>query len=232
MNHTIWLWVGAVGMVVGTLPPLWRLVTDPENRSYYALLAAITGIAAVAYVVMALGLGSLRVGGTELVAARYVDWLLTTPLMVLYLGLLGRCGTRLYAALVGADVVVILGGVAADVLDGLAAAAAFGVATLAFCALVYLLLVTVPRRVALREECVVTFTKLRNLTVVLWSLYPVVWLLSGSGFGLLLPATENVVVVYLDFISKVGFVVMAVNGDRALDALEAVRLDGRTSHAD
>ena len=232
MNHTIWLWIGAVGMVLGTLPPLWRFVTDPENRPYYALLAAVTGIAAVAYVVMALGLGSLRVGGEEIVAARYVDWLLTTPLMVLYLGLLGRCGTRLYAALVGADVVVILGGVAADVLDGVAAAAAFGVATLAFCVLVYLLLVTVPRRVALREECVVTFTKLRNLTVVLWSLYPVVWLLSGSGFGLLLPATENVVVVYLDFISKVGFVVMAVNGDRALDALETVRLDGRTSRAD
>lgn len=232
MNHTIWLWIGAVGMVLGTLPPLWRLVTDPENRPYYALLAAITGIAAVAYVVMALGFGSLRVGGEEIVAARYVDWLLTTPLMVLYLGLLGRCGTRLYAALVGADVVVILGGVAADVLDGVAAAAAFGVATLAFCVLVYLLLVTVPRRVALHEECVVTFTKLRNLTVVLWSLYPVVWLLSGSGFGLLLPATENVVVVYLDLISKVGFVVMAVNGDRALDALETVRLDGRGSRAD
>ena len=232
MNHTIWLWIGAVGMVLGTLPPLWRLVTDPENRPYYALLAAITGIAAVAYVVMALGFGSLRVGGEEIVAARYVDWLLTTPLMVLYLGLLGRCGTRLYAALVGADVVVILGGVAADVFDGVAAAAAFGVATLAFCVLVYLLLVTVPRRVALHEECVVTFTKLRNLTVVLWSLYPAVWLLSGSGFGLLLPATENVVVVYLDLISKVGFVVMAVNGDRALDALETVRLDGRGSRAD
>jgi sensory rhodopsin len=232
MNNTIWLWIGAVGMVLGTLPPLWRLVTDPENRPYYALLAAITGIAAVAYVVMALGFGSLRVGGEEIVAARYVDWLLTTPLMVLYLGLLGRCGTRLYAALVAADVVVILGGVAADVLDGVAAAAAFGVATLAFCVLVYLLLVTVPRRVALHEECVVTFTKLRNLTVVLWSLYPVVWLLSGSGFGLLLPATENVVVVYLDVISKVGFVVMAVNGDRALDALETVRLDGRASRAD
>jgi sensory rhodopsin len=232
MNATVWLWIGAVGMVLGTLPPLWRLVSDPKNREYYAILTAITGIAAVAYVVMALGFGSVRVGGEEVVLARYVDWLLTTPLMVLYLGLLGRCGTRVYASLVAADVVVIAGGVAADVLDGAAAAVAFGVASLAFVVLVYLLIVVVPRRVALHEESVVTFTKLRNLTVVLWSLYPVVWLLSGSGFGLLLPATENVVVVYLDFISKVGFVAIAVNGTRSLDALEGVRLDGEASRAD
>lgn len=36
----------------------------------------------------------------------------------------------------------------------------------------------------------------------------------------------------LDFISKVGFVAIAVNGTRALDALESVRLEGEASRAD
>ncbi|MFC7135550.1 bacteriorhodopsin [Halobaculum litoreum] len=50
------------------------------------------------------------------------------------------------------------------------------------------------------------------MTVVLWALYPVVWLLGPAGVGVLLPATEVLVFVYLDVVAKAGFVVLAVNG--------------------
>jgi len=227
----VWLWIGAAGLFLATLAPLTRLATDPANRAYYAVLGSVTGIATVAYVVMALGYGTLTVGGGELYVARYVDWLLTTPLLVLYLGLLVRPGRRVLGALIAADVVVIAGGVAADLLSGVAAAAAFLVSTAAFAALVYLLVRTLPRRATTRSVCNVTFTKLRNLTVVLWSLYPVVWLLTGAGFGLLDPATENMVVVYLDFISKAGFVLIAVHHSHALDALDDAGVEAAGSRS-
>ncbi|RLM52978.1 bacteriorhodopsin, partial [Halorubrum sp. Atlit-26R] len=67
------------------------------------------------------------------------------------------------------------------------------------------------------------FGTLRNITVVLWTLYPVVWLLAPTGFGVLTPATEMLVFVYLDVVSKVGFVVVAVAGADALDRLGADR---------
>lgn len=56
--------------------------------------------------------------------------------------------------------------------------------------------------------------------MVLWTLYPVVWLLAPTGFGLLTPATEMLVFVYLDIVSKVGFVVVAVMGADALNRLD------------
>jgi len=64
-------------------------------------------------------------------------------------------------------------------------------------------------------------TKLRNLTVVRWSIYPVVWLLGPFGLGLLLVETEAMVVTYLDLLANVGIVVIAVNGREALAVLEA-----------
>jgi len=214
-----WLWVGAAGLFLATLMPLSRMVTDPRHRAYYAVLASVTGIASAAYVVMALGFGSIVVGGDELLVVRYLDWLFTTPLLVLYLGLLCRPGRRVLAGAIVADVVVIATGVAADLLSGVAAAAAFVVSTAAFGALLYMLVRTLPARATTGSVSSVTFTKLRNLTVVLWSLYPVVWLLTASGLGLLNPATENMVVVYLDFISKAGFVLIAVHHSHALDAI-------------
>ncbi|OYR58261.1 sensory rhodopsin-2, partial [Halorubrum sp. E3] len=67
------------------------------------------------------------------------------------------------------------------------------------------------------------FGTLRNITVVLWTLYPVVWLLAPTGLGLMTPATEMLVFVYLDIVSKVGFVVVAVAGADALDRITAGR---------
>jgi sensory rhodopsin len=47
----------------------------------------------------------------------------------------------------------------------------------------------------------------------------VVWLLAPTGVGILQAEMEAIVVVYLDFISKVGFVAFAVLGADAIDRL-------------
>jgi sensory rhodopsin len=160
---------------------------------------------------MALGFGDVTVAGTELELVRYVDWLLTTPLMILYLGLLARVDRRILAALVAVDVVVILAGIGATATGGTAGYALFGVGTLAYLVLAGLLVRTLPRRGSFDNVRIEgSFTTLRNLTVVVWTLYPVVWLLSTTGVGLLLPDTEALVLTYLDLVSKVGFVAIAV----------------------
>ncbi|WP_162224357.1 bacteriorhodopsin [Halorussus amylolyticus] len=217
---SVWFWLGTVGMAVGTLVPAKRLVTDRRYARYYAVLASVTAIATVAYLAMALGIGEIEVPGGSLFVPRYVDWLVTTPLLVLYLGMLCRPGKRVYAALVAVDIVVIGSGVVAGFLSAPYSYAAYLVGCVAYLGLLYLLLVTLPAQAADHGNRVVAvFTKLRNLTVVLWTIYPVVWILGPLGFGLLQVETDAMVVAYLDLISKVGFVVMAVNGADALDAL-------------
>lgn len=216
----VWFWLGTLGMAVGTVVPLWRLVTSGRYRTYYGVLAGVTGFAAVAYLTMALGLGKIEVGSGALYLPRYIDWLVTTPLLVLYLGMLCRPERRVYAALICVDVLVIGAGVVAGLLPSPYSYVAYLVGCVAYAGLLYLLLSVLPRQATLHGDRVgAVFAKLRNLTVVLWTLYPVVWVLGPLGVGLLQVGTEVMVVTYLDLISKVGFVAMAVNGADALDQL-------------
>jgi len=229
VDTAVWAWIGALAMGAGTIPPLWAWFSrsssaEQSHAVYYATLAGVTGIAAVAYLLMALGYGTVSTGGAELDIVRYVDWLLTTPLLILYLGLLVRPPRRVLAGLIGIDVVIIAGGIVAAATTGTVSWVAFGVAGAAFLALVYGLLVSLSRSASAESDRVrAVFGTLRNITVVLWTLYPVVWLLGTTGFGLVTPSTEMLVFVYLDIVSKVGFVVVAVAGADALEYLGAGR---------
>jgi len=216
-----WAAVGAVALAGGTLPSVYYALNDPDNRSYYGILAAITGIAAVSYTLTSLGIGTLPLDGASFYAPRYVDWLLTTPLLLLYMALLCKPGKRLYAMLIGLDVALIVLGTAAIFTSGVISLALFGAGCAAYLGLAYLLVVALPKEAAFETDRVaIVFTKLRNVTVVLWTMYPVVWLLAPVGFGFLQANTEMLVIVYLDIITKVGFAVFALLGRDALSPLQ------------
>ena len=223
-----WAAVGAAALAAGTLPSVYYALNDPENRTYYGILAAITGIAAVSYTLTSLGVGTIPVDGASFYAPRYVDWLLTTPLLLLYMALLCKPGKRLYGMLIGLDVALILLGTAAIFTTGGLSLALFGAGAAAYLGLAYLLVVTLPKEATFETDRVaIVFTKLRNVTVVLWTMYPVVWLLAPVGFGFLQANTEMMVIVYLDIITKVGFAVFALLGRDALSPLqnEALAMD-------
>jgi len=225
-DAAVWAWVGFVAMAAGTVAPLWawlsRDASGESHAKYYLTLAGVTGIAALAYLAMGLGVGVVSTPGGDLEIVRYVDWLLTTPLLLLYLGLLARPSRGVLVGLIGVDVVIIGAGIAASATTGTISWALFGVGGVAYVALVYGLLVTLPQSASAAGDRVrAVFGTLRNITVVLWTLYPVVWALAPTGLGLVTPATEMLVFVYLDIVSKVGFVVVAVAGADALTHLTA-----------
>ncbi|MFC7057910.1 bacteriorhodopsin [Halovenus salina] len=90
MDVTLWYRLGAIGMALGTLVLAYGFRLVPrENYRRYAVLVAVPLIAVGAYVLMSLEVGVLETQTDATVfGLRYVDWLLTTPLHVLYLGLL------------------------------------------------------------------------------------------------------------------------------------------------
>jgi len=214
---TTWFGVGAVGMAVGTLVFAWGLVTaDSDSRKYYATLTAISGIAAVAYTVMALEIGWQTVGDSRTVfLPRYIDWLLTTPLLVLYLALLADASRGMIGKLTLANVLVIVPGMVAALIPGVERYALFAVGGLAFLGLVYLLVRPLTERVrGQRTESL--FLSLRNLTVILWSVYPIIWLVGTPGLDLLTPLVDVMLIMYLDLITKVGFGLIALNASAVL----------------
>lgn len=60
------------------------------------------------------------------------------------------------------------------------------------------------------------FKTLAVLTVVLWSLYPVVWLLGTEGFAAVNLATEVALFLALDLAAKVGFGFYLLTNHQAL----------------
>jgi len=217
-----WFWVGTVGMVAGTLLPLRDMVRYPSHRRYDAVLAGITGFAAIAYAAMGLGLTATTVGEHTVYIARYVDWLVTTPLIVLYLAMLAKPSSRrTYVWLLVADVFVIGAGIAAALNPGSQRWLFFAAGAAGYVVLLYGLLRVLPRSLGSDPDPRVRalFVTLRNITVVLWTLYPVVWMLSPAGIGILQAEMYTIVVVYLDFISKVAFVAFAALGADAVDRL-------------
>lgn len=85
-----WLWVGVAGFALGFLGFLtfgWnRRTREEENHWLLHLFVILTAF--TSYLVMASGGGRLLLAdGREVFLARYVDWTITTPLLLLGLSL-------------------------------------------------------------------------------------------------------------------------------------------------
>jgi sensory rhodopsin len=217
--------VGALVMGGATALFLRAAATDPDRRTDDLILAGITGFAFVAYVLMGLGYGRVAVGGAEANLVRYADWLLTTPLIVWYLARLAGVSRGAVVQLVALDVAMVGLGVVAVFTQGAVRWAAFLLSCVAFVGLAYVLTRGIAAAVADRPLPVVTlFGKLRTLTVLLWTLYPVVWLLSPLGLGALLGGDVASTYLYMDVVAKAVFGVVALRSGRALDALAEDRV--------
>jgi sensory rhodopsin len=210
---TTWFTLGAVGMVLGTLALAYgfRLVSRSDWRRY-AILVAVPFIAVVAYALMALDIGGIETQtGSTVFVFRYLDWLLTTPLHVLYLGLLAgaaRVTIGKAMGLMGATIALGFGGAfLAPPFKWLL----FAAGSLAFAGVVYYTFSSFDEA-ARGSDALPIFRKLRAFVIVLWLIYPVIWLLAPVGFGLMQLETAALVISYLDVVAKVGFGLIALSG--------------------
>jgi len=157
----------------------FRLVPR-ENYRRYSVLVAVPLIAVGAYVLMSMKLGVLETQTDATVfGLRYVDWLLTTPLHVLYLGLLaGATNRSIWQSLVLMAATILFGFAGAMVASPLKWAG-FAAGGLAFVGVVYIT-ATSFERAARETGTLALLRKLRAFVVVLWLIYPAIWVLARS----------------------------------------------------
>jgi len=221
---TTWFTLGLLGELLGTAVLAYGYTLVPEaTRKRYRLLIAIPGIAIVAYILLVLDVGAIDGGGHTVYVVRYADWLLTTPINVLYLALLAQASRSDTIKLVTLQALTIVFGFVGAVLSGVLAYAFFAVGAVAFAGVVYLLYneVADAAKGALSEVEDSLYRTLRNFVVVLWSVYPVVWLLGASGIGLMDVETATLVIGYLDVVTKVGFGVIALHAWMTMESVTA-----------
>jgi len=212
---TTWFALGAVGMAIGTAVLALGIRSVPnEHRRRYAILIAVPFIAVVAYALMALGFGRIESqSGNPVYALRYLDWLLTTPLHVLYLGLLAGATAGMLSRALGLMAATIVLGFVGAVLAGPLQWLGFLGGGTAFLGVLYYLYRGFETEARKRDGTTLAlYGKLRAFTVVLWLVYPVIWLTAPAGFGLMNVTTATLVVAYIDVVAKVGFGLIALSG--------------------
>jgi bacteriorhodopsin len=212
--EAIWLALGTIFMLLGTVYFIVRGwgVTDPEQQEYYIITILIPGIAAASYLSMFFGFGLTEVevagrGVLDIYWARYADWLFTTPLLLLDLALLANADRNTIGALLGLDAFMIVTGLVGALSKILIARYVWWlVSTIALLFILYYLFGTLTARASeMDDDTQATFRTLRNVVLVLWSIYPILWLVGTEGAGLVNLYVETLAFMVLDVLAKVGF---------------------------
>jgi bacteriorhodopsin len=222
-------------------------VEDEKRQEFYIVTIFITAIAFVNYLAMALGFGltELTVAGEtlDIYWARYTDWLFTTPLLLVDLGLLARANRNQLTALVGLDVLMIGTGAVATLAAGAFTVGPFGdvgrrlvwwgVSTGLLLVLLYMLFGTLTQQANnLGSDVGAKFAQLRNLIVVVWLVYPVWWLVGTEGLGVVSLNIETAGFMVLDLVAKVGFGFLLLSSRQVLDRVSSASEEAAGATAD
>ena len=217
-----WYWIGVAAMAAGSAYFGVAAARAPERRwqILWTLYFFIALIAAVLYLVLATGFGSyVSADGTKTTWVRYVTWFTSTPLLLLALTYLGRSSLPLTAALLGANAFMIGTGFVATVLpEDTLSLVWWTISTGAYLAIGWAFLGRYRReaKAALPASASV-FDRLVAVHLVLWTAYPVVWMLSPEGLDLVGDAWEAGLFTVLDVAAKVGFGFLAANSLRQIE---------------
>jgi bacteriorhodopsin len=179
-------------------------------------------IASLAYLTMATNNGwYFRCDGRQFFYARYIDWLITTPLLLHALCHFANSPDEIWNFLFFADIIMIAAGLIASTITGTEKWIYYGFAIIAFIPVIYYICL-------LRDQIVDNmlydpFTGLRSgadegiwlpyvwffhkykimadLTVLAWFLYPIIWIFA-EGMDKLSVTGEAIAYAFLDVIAK------------------------------
>ncbi|KAF2877042.1 hypothetical protein BDV95DRAFT_481532 [Massariosphaeria phaeospora] len=202
-----------------------------RNRVFHYITSAVVLVAAIAYFTMGANLGftpiavgpyaraNPKVSGTyrEIFYVRYVDWFITTPLLLLDLLLTaGMPWPTILFVVVVDEIMIVTGLVGALVTSRYKwGFFAFGCAALTY--IIYQLVWSARRHAApLGADIRKCFFLCGTLTAFLWLLYPIAWGLSEGG-NVIAPDSEAVFYGILDFLAKPVFGALLIWGHRGID---------------
>lgn len=221
------LWIGFLGMF---LPSMYFAASIVDlmkrKRGYYfeTLTLLITSIASVAYLTMATDQGFE--GGNhrrQFFYARYVDWTVTTPLMLLDIAGLAGASSDRTLLIVGSDVLMVVAGlIGANMNENEGAEtneykwAFFGLGMMFFLPIVQFLCEIGSYGSEIPSPSMSLARRVGSLTLVLWSAYPVVWVVA-EGLEIIHPDTECIAYAILDICAKSVFGFMIVTARDAMD---------------
>lgn len=226
MDQTAFM-IGFTVMSLASLAIYAKGKKTPPSRHHTLLHATVPFIAATAYLAMAFGIGTVFKGdGSATYFARYVDWTVTTPILLSSLVLLafhergktGEVGGYLTSIIV-LDVLMIQTGLISSLAEApLVKWVWYAWSCAAFLGVLYLLwgplrAMAVERGGALGEA----YSKNVTFLTVVWFLYPIVFLIGPEGLKIITDPASVWAILIMDIIAKVLYAFYAAgNLEKAL----------------
>ena len=210
---TVFYTLSFVGLLVGVAICIKLLQDDTvdNDRGQFMWLLVIPGFAAISYLFMALRIGVVEVGDNTVFLFRYIDWLVTTPILVAYVGYVAGAPRKLIIAVAAADAMMIITGFGATLLTGMATWIGFGISAGFHLSLLAILYLYFPRYAKQHPERYRLFKILQNHVGLLWIAYPIVWLTSPAGVGYVGVVGTAMIIAYLDLVAKTPYVYFVWN---------------------
>jgi len=232
--------LGFVSMAAGTL---WFYLSrndlKPELRPIATYAAVITFVASIMYYVMkdVVQFPGGSITATEVDATlplRYIDWLITTPLLLvsfaLVVAMAGPLQKGLLTKLIIADIIMIATGYLGEIGEpgSLGNYLFFTVSTLAWLYIVFVVFgVKLPGAEAHIQRAV---TAMKWFVIAGWAIYPIGTAtqefieLNGGDAGLAI-GIAAIIYVIADVLNKVGFGVIAVRAAKVSSGIEQILVD-------
>lgn len=213
-----WLWVGVIGMGVGSVLLFFRALNNkrPEDQADLNAHFFVPAIAFSLYLLMALGGGVMQTyPGHFFFYGRYIDWVFTTPLLLfslVYSGLEGTGQKRptLIWTLLAADVYMIVTGFVAALCDAPALKWSFYfLSWLGFLAIGGMIFGPF-RRMAHAGPYGADFSRKATVLALVWLAYPVVFILGQEGVQAWSAGVDSLLFTCLDLTAKVIYGLWAV----------------------
>lgn len=197
---------GGLIVGVGIVALLLSDDTVQGHETAFRALMIIPGFAALSYVFMTLDIGTITVNGTPITVPRYIDWVVTTPVLVGFVGYVAGVPRRWIVGVMIADVLMIVVGALATVTVAPLKWVLYGVSSLFHLSLLVAIYRVFPSFAAEHPRRLGLFKLLQNHIGLLWIAYPVLWLASPGGFELISPVGFGLMIAYLDVIAKTPYV--------------------------
>lgn len=226
-----WYWAVCAIMTVSTFAFIGLAMTKPrQHRIFHYITAGITMVASIAYFSMGSNLGwtpidvEFRrngdgVGGVnrEIFYVRYIDWFITTPLLLMDLLLTAAMPTPTIAWIILVDEVMIVTGLVGALVRSSYKWGYFVFGCFALFAIAYTLIWEARLHAnTLGTDIGRTFLMCGSLTTFLWFLYPIAWGVCEGG-NIIAPDSEAVFYGILDILAKPVFGALLIWGHRNID---------------
>ncbi|MEF8828603.1 MAG: halorhodopsin [Haloarcula sp.] len=216
LNSSLWVNIALAGFVILLFVFMGRDIESPRAQLIWVatMLVPLVSISSYAGLASGLTVGMLEMpaghalAGQEVLSpwGRYLTWALSTPMILLALGLLADTDIASLFTAITMDIGMCVTGLAAALITSshLLRWVFYGISCAFFIAVLYILLVEWPADAKAAGTSEI-FGTLKTLTVVLWLGYPILWALGSEGVAILSVGVTSWGYSGLDILAKYVF---------------------------